>query len=802
MPNRLRRAAALAAGVLAFLTASAAPARAQAACTAGPRRHGGRRGDRSAAAGARVVVARPPAAPRRTGADGRFHVLGLPAGTYRLRIERAGYQPAESAEPGRWRRRARGAHPGAAAHRVGRALGAIGSTATARRVVAPAREHDLGRAAGPSAGRARHHPRRRRAARAARHRPTRSRATPPRWATTSRSNCAGSALLETTTALDGHPIALGFPGGYNFQLSLTAGLRDIVVTYGSGSNLLGTSAIGGIIDLRTLEPTAEPQFGFAQGWGTFAKSATTLRATGTTGRLGYALAFGVAGLDGPVRHARIYQPGAAYDQSATDPAVRATGVDGATPASTRAPALLKLSYAPDDASRLTLTSLLSTYFEDKSGNGDRATSNYAPARFRPAAPRALQTGRVPAARRLPGGHVRRDQRERRTQRLRAQWPARRRRDVPDPAAVRRLQHRLRRRRAVHPDFDFADQHLAYARTHAGAHVPHRRLHRPLPATSSIAAQAPPFARRPAPRAADRAPPTGSSAKPRIGRLDATAGPRPGWLQLLEPGLPARLELGHLVVAGRAVRARVRPDAARRLPRPRLAADRLGRRLLRRASATRRPRSTRAPRSSTHRAGATCVRLSAGATTTEPAGDQLGRPFVGTALGGAAHPCGGLNPIGGALVGACAPSAASTGSSPTRTASAATRRPSSPLRYARLRQALLHAGAAGRDRHRLHPVRVPRPADRRGRGQVRLVGRAGAARLERHVQRRRAARTRHHPERPPAARPPHVRRLRLDARLDVPGFRPRPHCSRRTRRWSPAASSRTFRCTPTTSRSTT
>ncbi len=44
-----------------------------------------------------------------------------------------------------------------------------------------------------------------------------------------------------------------------------------------------------------------------------------------------------------------------------------------------------------------------------------------------------------------------------------------------------------------------------------------------------------------------------------------------------------------------------------------------------------------------------MRVSAGATTTEPAGNQLGQPFVGTVLGGAgggaAISCGGLNSIG-------------------------------------------------------------------------------------------------------------------------------------------------------------
>jgi hypothetical protein len=51
----------------------------------------------------------------------------------------------------------------------------------------------------------------------------------------------GIGTLESLTTLDGHPIAYGVPGGYNYQLSPIAGLRNSNVVYGSSSNLAGYS---------------------------------------------------------------------------------------------------------------------------------------------------------------------------------------------------------------------------------------------------------------------------------------------------------------------------------------------------------------------------------------------------------------------------------------------------------------------------------------------------------------------------------------------------------------------------------
>lgn len=189
----------------------------------------------------------------------------------------------------------------------------------------------------------------------------------------------GIGTLETTATLDGHPIAYGVSGGYNFQLSPIVPFRSLTVTYGSGSNLAGVSAIGGVVDFETLEPTRETQFALTQGYGTWSKLTSSLRATGTAGRLGYAAAYGVAGVDGPISNSYLYQPGAAYDPSATDPSVRGLAIYRDDAAALSRSGLLKARYALSPISGLTLTSVMSSYFEDKTGNGDGDYLGYAPA---------------------------------------------------------------------------------------------------------------------------------------------------------------------------------------------------------------------------------------------------------------------------------------------------------------------------------------------------------------------------------------------------------------------------------------
>jgi hypothetical protein len=181
----------------------------------------------------------------------------------------------------------------------------------------------------------------------------------------------GLGANETTATLDGHPIAYGVPGGYNYQLSPIFGIKNIAVTYGSaGTELTGVNAIGGIVDQQTISPTPDQRFALTQGWGSFSKADSAIQATGTLNRLGYAVAYGVGSTDGPFKDDYFYQPGAAYDPSATDPAVRALGVYKDDSLTVARSGLVKLRYDLSSATHVTVTSLGSSYWEDKTGNGD------------------------------------------------------------------------------------------------------------------------------------------------------------------------------------------------------------------------------------------------------------------------------------------------------------------------------------------------------------------------------------------------------------------------------------------------
>jgi hypothetical protein len=181
----------------------------------------------------------------------------------------------------------------------------------------------------------------------------------------------GLGPSEATATLDGHPIGFGIPGGFNYQLSPAFGLKNVTVYYGSGgTDLSGYDAIGGIVDWQTIDPTPDQRITFTQGVGTFSKALTNLTVTGTTNRLGYAFSAGVAGLDGPYKNDYFYQPGAAYDPSATAPAVRNLAVYRDDSSAVSRTFIGKLRYALSDATHLTVTSFNSSYWEDKTGNGD------------------------------------------------------------------------------------------------------------------------------------------------------------------------------------------------------------------------------------------------------------------------------------------------------------------------------------------------------------------------------------------------------------------------------------------------
>ncbi|MBV8643826.1 MAG: hypothetical protein JO225_07900, partial [Candidatus Eremiobacteraeota bacterium] len=180
--------------------------------------------------------------------------------------------------------------------------------------------------------------------------------------------------------IDGHPVAYGHKRGnnlgYNFDVSPTFALRDVQITFGSGgSDLVGISAIGGVIDMRTLDPTPVLHTSYTQAYGQWANLVSSLTATGPiTNRLSFALAGGVQSRNGYFRHNSFFQPAAAYDQSAphASPDYQ-SGIYPDDSTVVQRGALVKLRYAfgkPDNLSHLTVHGLSQYYWDDKTGNGD------------------------------------------------------------------------------------------------------------------------------------------------------------------------------------------------------------------------------------------------------------------------------------------------------------------------------------------------------------------------------------------------------------------------------------------------
>lgn len=312
-----------------------------------------------------------------TAGDGRF-ALQLPPGIYRLRVEHAGFQPAQSDEVALTGDGDVAVTLAVQRTTAGNTLRTIGATAT-NAAAALLRATTTSVTVTTDALRARGIERAGDALRALPGFNNSIAGDTGSFGDDIPLQIRGIGALESTTTVDGHPVAYGFPGGYNFQISPVAPFRDVAITYGSGSNVLGTSAIGGVVDFRTLLPTADSRVNADLGAGSYGRAATTLSATGTVGRLGYAFAYGTSGIDGPLRHATMYQPGAAYDVSATSPAVRAIATYDADSAVAQRSGLAKLQYDLGPADRIVATGVFGAYFENKTGNGDQDYLDAAPA---------------------------------------------------------------------------------------------------------------------------------------------------------------------------------------------------------------------------------------------------------------------------------------------------------------------------------------------------------------------------------------------------------------------------------------
>ena len=194
----------------------------------------------------------------------------------------------------------------------------------------------------------------------------------------------GFGSSETETLLDGHPIGPQGASGNNtfdFQVSPSYAIANTVVTYGSGAlGLYGTDSIGGTVDLQTLNPTPQNHLQVSQGVGYEGRRFTALQATGTAGKLGFALAHAVDGTYGPYKLQNRAQPGL----------FTATNAGNFSPANESLPAnyyatgsdyelhndLLKVKYQFSNATSLQLDTTSAQSFSDKTGNGDNCYFTY------------------------------------------------------------------------------------------------------------------------------------------------------------------------------------------------------------------------------------------------------------------------------------------------------------------------------------------------------------------------------------------------------------------------------------------
>jgi|GEM_PF-1061493 len=185
----------------------------------------------------------------------------------------------------------------------------------------------------------------------------------------------GIGELETVSLIDGHPVALG-QGGLNYEISPSFALRAVNVVYGAGGgDLYGVDAIGGVVDMQTLDPTRQQQIVYTQGYGTFNKLTSALTATGSLygDRWGYAVALGTQGMNGSIRNTVFFQPAAAFDPSvnpAVAPAVAAFDNYPVNSNIANRSELYKLRYGLGNNAHLTAVALASYYWDNKTGNGD------------------------------------------------------------------------------------------------------------------------------------------------------------------------------------------------------------------------------------------------------------------------------------------------------------------------------------------------------------------------------------------------------------------------------------------------
>jgi outer membrane receptor protein involved in Fe transport len=206
-------------------------------------------------------------------------------------------------------------------------------------------------------------------------------------------NIRGLGPSETQALLDGHPVGPqgvyaingggSYPTAFNYADSPVFGLSQVEVTFGSGaSGLYGVDAIGGTINMETLNPSAKPVVNFWQGYGDQGRAQTALNATGASGRFSYALAAGVLGTYGvfspqliaqtgrPNNNANLNNGGSCTAGNDVSPCNLALNTYSVSQNSTLRAGLAKLRYELSNNTTFTGTIYSTGQRSDSTGNGD------------------------------------------------------------------------------------------------------------------------------------------------------------------------------------------------------------------------------------------------------------------------------------------------------------------------------------------------------------------------------------------------------------------------------------------------
>ncbi|HVA27152.1 MAG TPA: TonB-dependent receptor, partial [Candidatus Baltobacteraceae bacterium] len=214
---------------------------------------------------------------------------------------------------------------------------------------------------------------------------------------------------ETATLLDGHPIGpIGAFGGANspgfdFKLAPFWGLSGTSVIMGSGAaGIYGVSTIAGAVDFQTLNPTREAHASFFQGVGDANHSMSGISATGSFGKVGYAIASAAQGSTGQFPGGNITQTANMQASSycnagAGAPTCTVPGAGGAQPYSppdltsqnaaantyfvsgayTQRNNLVKFNFNLSPRTQIQTAFFDATTWNDKTGNGDQDALSYA-----------------------------------------------------------------------------------------------------------------------------------------------------------------------------------------------------------------------------------------------------------------------------------------------------------------------------------------------------------------------------------------------------------------------------------------